>query len=147
MRNFAGLGQVFRLVACPDEETFFGLPVFVFDFAVGGARGGLDGDFADVLGVDDAKADGDVGGEVVAQGVEQQIAREPELEAVAVWFLEGLVVGLGAIMPSSSARSWARWAVSVMPLVWEPNPTSAARSSNSGVVQISLAARSTMSLK
>jgi hypothetical protein len=41
----------------------------------------------------------------------------------------------------------ARPAGAVTPLVWLPNPTSYARSSNSGVVQMSLAARLTIGLK
>jgi hypothetical protein len=51
------------------------------------------------------------------------------------------------MIPSSSARSFALSLSSVAPFAWEPSPTSCASSSNSGVVQMSFAARSTISLK
>jgi hypothetical protein len=40
--DFAGFGEVFGLVAGPDEEAFFGLAVFGFDLTVDGTGGGTE---------------------------------------------------------------------------------------------------------
>ena len=54
----------------------------------------MSGDFADFLLIDDVKADGNVWGEIFAHFFKQQIVGEPEFIAVAVFLLQGLVVGL-----------------------------------------------------
>lgn len=80
-------------VAGADEEGFLELACFfVFDIDVERLWGGGDFDFADVLAIDAVEADGEECGGGFAKFFEEEIVHEPEFEAIAVFFLEGLVV-------------------------------------------------------
>ncbi len=70
------------------------------------SRAGLDGDAAEVLAVEGVERDGELRGEVFADGVQQQVVEE-QLVAVAALLVDGLVAAPQAddgavIMPPMS---------------------------------------------
>jgi hypothetical protein len=76
------------------------------------ARAGLDGDAAEVLDVEYVERDGEPRGEVLVNGVEQQIVEE-QLVAVAALLVDGLVVVLqaddsGVIIDADKRRECAQ---------------------------------------